>query len=47
MIFLFLAPKLHFISFANDTALFYSNKMSDQLNNDMNKSLENIANWLK
>ena len=33
--------------FADDTCLFYSNKDYKQLEIDINKALENIANWLK
>ena len=33
--------------FADDTALFCANKKINQLKNNINTSLDNIANWLK
>ena len=39
--------KVSFHLFADDTCLFYSNKDYKQLEIDINRALENIANWLK
>ena len=36
-----------FYLFADDTALFCANKNINQIKNNINTSLDNIANWLK
>ena len=40
-------PIAEFHLFADDTALFCANKNISQLKNNINTSLDNIANWLK
>ena len=40
-------PIAAFHIFADDTALFCANKNINQLKNNINTSLDNIANWLK
>ena len=40
-------PIAEFRLFADDTALFCANKNLNQLKNNINTSLDNIANWLK
>ena len=44
----FISIRLHPIAaFPHDTALFCANKNISQLKNNINTSLDNIANWLK
>ena len=40
-------PIAGFHLFTDDTALFFANKKINQLKNNINTSLDNIANWLK
>ena len=40
-------PIAEFHIFADDTALFCANKNINQLRNNINTSLDNVANWLK